>query len=153
MTNLLCYRAVKSGACGVPSFMLVDDNHLIWGQDHLNMIQDMMCGWTKSDHSAHPFQQTVNNHSYMCVCVCLCVHGYCKRTVTGSFSLCDMTLCKLFAKNFHVLFVFRPCNVPNSPNKTDCLFLAYYVAHLWSIWLSLCRNNDCKRLVTSSILS
>ena len=43
-------RAVKSGACGVPSFM-VDDGPLIWGQDRLNVIQDMMCGWTQSDHT------------------------------------------------------------------------------------------------------
>lgn len=36
--------AENSGCCGVPSFK-VDDNSIIWGQDQLNIVQDLVCGW------------------------------------------------------------------------------------------------------------
>lgn len=37
-------RAVELGCCGVPSF-IVDDNPVVWGQDRLNVVEDMICGW------------------------------------------------------------------------------------------------------------
>ncbi|XP_064398309.1 uncharacterized protein LOC135344945 [Halichondria panicea] len=38
-------RAVEAGVCGVPSFQ-VNGGPLIWGQDKLNIVADMICGWT-----------------------------------------------------------------------------------------------------------
>jgi len=37
-------KAIKAGACGVPSFQ-VNGGDLIWGQDHLDVVQDLLCGW------------------------------------------------------------------------------------------------------------
>ena len=42
-------RAEDEGVCGVPSFR-VNGGPVIWGQDKLNVVADMLCGW--SDHSA-----------------------------------------------------------------------------------------------------
>ena len=44
-------RAVKYGACGVPSF-IVNNGPLIWGQDKLNVVQDMLCGWEQTDYTS-----------------------------------------------------------------------------------------------------
>lgn len=38
------FRAVEVGACGVPSFQ-VNDGPLIFGQDRLNIVEDMIYGW------------------------------------------------------------------------------------------------------------
>jgi 2-hydroxychromene-2-carboxylate isomerase len=38
-------RAVVKGICGAPTFQ-VNDGPLIWGQDRLNVVADMLCGWT-----------------------------------------------------------------------------------------------------------
>lgn len=40
--NLYC-RAVDNGLCGVPSFQVNDDKTIIWGQDRLNVVADMLC--------------------------------------------------------------------------------------------------------------
>lgn len=37
-------RAVEEGVCGVPSFS-VDGGPVVWGQDKLNVVADMLCGW------------------------------------------------------------------------------------------------------------
>ena len=37
-------RAVASGAFGVPTFQ-VDDGQIVWGQDRLNIVEDLLCGW------------------------------------------------------------------------------------------------------------
>lgn len=42
--------AQDNGCCGVPSFQ-VDNSDMIWGQDRLNIVQDMVCGWRESFHS------------------------------------------------------------------------------------------------------
>ena len=36
-------RAVDNGLCGVPSFQVNDDRTIIWGQDRLNVVADMLC--------------------------------------------------------------------------------------------------------------
>ena len=36
--------AEELGCCGVPSFQ-VDGSPVIWGQDRLNVVQDLICGW------------------------------------------------------------------------------------------------------------
>ena len=51
MMNLPSLRAVKYGTCGVPSF-IVDNGPLVWGQDRLNVVQDMLCGWKQTDHTS-----------------------------------------------------------------------------------------------------
>lgn len=40
-------RAIETGLCGVPSFQ-VNGGPVIWGQDKLNIVTDMMCGWVDS---------------------------------------------------------------------------------------------------------
>ena len=44
--NIVCFsdRAVRAGVCGAPSFQ-VDQGQVIWGQDRLNIVADLMCGW------------------------------------------------------------------------------------------------------------
>jgi 2-hydroxychromene-2-carboxylate isomerase len=42
MHNL--FRAISVGACGVPSYQ-VNDGAVIWGQDRLNIVADLLCGW------------------------------------------------------------------------------------------------------------
>jgi len=37
-------RAVEVGLCGVPTFR-VNQGPLVWGQDKLNVVADMLCGW------------------------------------------------------------------------------------------------------------
>ncbi|EDO39954.1 predicted protein [Nematostella vectensis] len=37
-------RAIAAGACGVPSYQ-VNDGPVLWGQDRLNIVADMLCGW------------------------------------------------------------------------------------------------------------
>ncbi|XP_046853534.1 uncharacterized protein LOC124446716 [Xenia sp. Carnegie-2017] len=37
-------RAVKAGVCGVPSYQ-VNNGAIIWGQDRLNIVADLLCGW------------------------------------------------------------------------------------------------------------
>lgn len=39
-------RAVSAGVCGVPSFQ-VNGGQVLFGQDHLNIVADMLCGWTE----------------------------------------------------------------------------------------------------------
>ena len=41
-------RAASQGVCGVPSFQ-VDGGDVIWGQDRLNVVLDLLDGWTGSD--------------------------------------------------------------------------------------------------------
>lgn len=48
---LLLIRAEESGLCGVPSFQ-VNDGPVVWGQDRLNVVQDMLCGWQQPDLSS-----------------------------------------------------------------------------------------------------
>lgn len=43
-------RALKVGVCGVPSFQ-VDDGDVIFGQDRLNVVEDLLNGW-KDESSA-----------------------------------------------------------------------------------------------------
>ena len=38
------YRAIRIGAFGVPSYQ-VNDGAVIWGQDRLNIVADLICGW------------------------------------------------------------------------------------------------------------
>ena len=40
--NIHC-RAVDNGLCGVPSFQVNDNKMIIWGQDRLNVVADMLC--------------------------------------------------------------------------------------------------------------
>ncbi|KAJ7392753.1 hypothetical protein OS493_010408 [Desmophyllum pertusum] len=40
-------RAIAARLCGVPSYQ-VNDGSVVWGQDRLNIIADMLCGW--EDH-------------------------------------------------------------------------------------------------------
>lgn len=37
-------RAIEEGLCGLPAFQ-INDKELVWGQDKLNVVQDMLCGW------------------------------------------------------------------------------------------------------------
>jgi hypothetical protein len=37
-------RAIEAGACGAPSFQ-IDDGPIVFGQDHLNVVEDMLLGW------------------------------------------------------------------------------------------------------------
>jgi len=40
--------AQQVGACGVPTFQVVweeGDTHLLWGQDRLELLEDMLQGW------------------------------------------------------------------------------------------------------------
>jgi len=46
-----CCRAVDEGLCGVPSFQ-VDDGAVIFGQDKLNIVADIICGWQNSSPTA-----------------------------------------------------------------------------------------------------
>ncbi len=41
------HRAVDEGVCGVPSFQ-VNGGEIVWGQDKLNVVADMICGWKPS---------------------------------------------------------------------------------------------------------
>ena len=38
-----CCRAVDTGLCGVPSFQVNDGGVVLWGQDRLNVVADMLC--------------------------------------------------------------------------------------------------------------
>jgi len=40
-------RAFAAGVCGVPSYQ-VDDGEVIWGQDRLDVVADILCGWSSS---------------------------------------------------------------------------------------------------------
>lgn len=42
-------RAVDNGLCGVPSFQVNDNKMIIWGQDRLNVVADMLCDYTISN--------------------------------------------------------------------------------------------------------
>lgn len=46
--NFLC-RAVSAGVCGVPSYQVNEGPTIIWGQDRLNVVADMLCGWNEPD--------------------------------------------------------------------------------------------------------
>jgi len=37
-------RAKEEGLCGLPTFQ-INDKELVWGQDKLDLVQDMLCGW------------------------------------------------------------------------------------------------------------
>jgi len=37
-------RAKEEGLFGVPTFQ-INDKELVWGQDKLNLVEDMLCGW------------------------------------------------------------------------------------------------------------
>lgn len=41
------HRAIDEGVCGVPSFQ-VNGGEVVWGQDKLNVVADMLCGWKPS---------------------------------------------------------------------------------------------------------
>lgn len=41
---IICCRALDEGLCGVPSFT-VNNSEVVWGQDKLNVVADMLCGW------------------------------------------------------------------------------------------------------------
>ena len=40
----LFFRAIHAGVCGVPSYQ-VNGGAVIWGQDRLNIVADLLCGW------------------------------------------------------------------------------------------------------------
>ena len=45
-------RAVDEGICGVPTFQ-VNGGEMVWGQDKMNVVADMLCGWqSPSNHTA-----------------------------------------------------------------------------------------------------
>jgi 2-hydroxychromene-2-carboxylate isomerase len=37
-------RAMAAGVCGVPSYQ-VDEGTVVWGQDRLDVVADILCGW------------------------------------------------------------------------------------------------------------
>ena len=41
-------RAKEEGLFGVPSFQ-INDKEVVWGQDKLNLVEDMLCGWRPDD--------------------------------------------------------------------------------------------------------
>ncbi|XP_065911506.1 uncharacterized protein [Dysidea avara] len=41
-------RAIDVGVCGVPSFQ-VNDGMLVWGQDRLNVVADMLCSYNSTE--------------------------------------------------------------------------------------------------------
>jgi len=41
-------RAFAAGVCGVPSYQ-VDGGEVIWGQDRLDVVADILCGWSPSE--------------------------------------------------------------------------------------------------------
>lgn len=43
-------RAIREGACGVPSFQ-VNGGDLIWGQDRLDVVADLLCGFPAANIS------------------------------------------------------------------------------------------------------
>ena len=45
-------RAVANGAFGVPTFQ-VDEGQIVWGQDRLNIVEDLLCGWGDVGASSH----------------------------------------------------------------------------------------------------
>ena len=120
--SILC-RAVKSRACGVPSFV-VDDGPLIWGQDSLNVIQDMMCGWTQSDHTPS-IRLWTSIHT--CVCVfspyvfTVAIIENCNRVILlRRFLWYDTVSTVCWKLTFFVCV--QKMYLPNSrPNITDCL--------------------------------
>lgn len=42
-------RAVQLGVCGVPSFQVNHTGSIIWGQDRLDVLQDVIAGWRPSE--------------------------------------------------------------------------------------------------------
>jgi hypothetical protein len=36
-------EALKLGLCGAPTWQL--GRHLVWGQDRINVVQDLVAGW------------------------------------------------------------------------------------------------------------
>ena len=107
---------------------MVNDSPLIWVQDCLHVIQDMMCAM--GGHRVATPLPVDYEHPLMHVCVCgqvfspLCYTYSCynRELYQGHPPwTIFVILCQLSAENFLLLFVFRPCNVPKSPNKTDCL--------------------------------
>ena len=45
---MLFFRAVESGISGFPSFQ-VDEGPIVFGQDRLNLVEDMLLGWEADD--------------------------------------------------------------------------------------------------------
>ncbi|XP_065826211.1 uncharacterized protein [Oscarella lobularis] len=39
-------RAISAGVIGVPSFQVNGNPYVIWGQDRMNVVADLLCGWT-----------------------------------------------------------------------------------------------------------
>jgi len=39
-------RAISNGVCGVPSFQ-IGNGDVIWGQDRLDILSDLLCGWNQ----------------------------------------------------------------------------------------------------------
>lgn len=44
-------RAKALGLCGVPGF-LINGRQIVWGQDKLNLVEDMLCGWDPDEIKA-----------------------------------------------------------------------------------------------------
>lgn len=44
-------RAKEEGLCGVPTFQ-INDKEFVWGQDKLNILADLLCGWNASEINA-----------------------------------------------------------------------------------------------------
>ena len=42
-------RAKEEGLFGVPTFQ-VNDKELVWGQDKLDFVEDMLCGWKPEEN-------------------------------------------------------------------------------------------------------
>lgn len=46
--GLLVFRGIEAGICGAPSFQ-VNGGPVIFGQDRLGLVADLLCGWVPPD--------------------------------------------------------------------------------------------------------
>lgn len=42
-------RAKEEGLCGAPTFQ-INDKDIVWGQDKMHIVEDMLCGWKPDEH-------------------------------------------------------------------------------------------------------
>ena len=42
--HVIFSRALDEGLCGLPSFQ-VNNGPVVWGQDRMDVVADMLCGW------------------------------------------------------------------------------------------------------------
>lgn len=50
-------RAKDAGVCGVPSFQ-VNGGDVIWGQDRLDVVSDILCGWKSGNQVKIPSMES-----------------------------------------------------------------------------------------------